>query len=342
MRIAMAAFWAACLVSAPLMAQDRITPDVCAVSAAELAVDAGAESAAAPSEVNGTGRFWQVTAPTGQVSYLWGSLHSSDPAILALPEPVQTALGSARVLVLESDPRPKSRTEIAERALQAGVWIAAADGPWDKPWMDGSVRGWAIERIAALTQTDDAFSALTDAGLAYYLMSDPCEDFSAPSVPTQDLRFLLAAHEAGIPVAGLEPWDAFLTEMTQPERQDEARALALVNAAFLDPDQYHQARVAGFRLYLEGRIGQLRAASGAFLAKQFGADEAARLTGLADRYLIGERNRKFVRALGKHLTDGGAMIVVGAFHLPGEGGLIALLQADGYQVSRVPLPGEAR
>lgn len=324
----------------PLAAQDRFTSEVCTLSPAELA-DPAPVADDSPAMLNGTGRFWRITAPDGQVSYLWGSLHSSDPAILALPEPVRQAVQSARVLVLESDPRPKSRTEIAERALQAGVWLAPADQPWNKPWLEGAARGWAMERIAGLTQDDSAFPALTDMGLAYFLLSDPCEDFAASVLPTQDQRFLLTAHEARLPVASLEPWDAFLTEMSQPERQEEVRALARINAAFLDPDGYREARIATFRLYLAGRIGDLRAASTDFLAEKFGAKEAARLTELADRYLVDERNQRFARSIRKHLDGGAAMIVVGAFHLPGQAGLIALLQAEGYRAERVPLTGEA-
>lgn len=327
------------MAATPVGAQDAITPDVCAVSATELALPSvlSTDPVAAPF---GVGRLWRVTAPGGQVSHVWGSLHSSDRAILDLPVQATEALASARVLVMESDPRPKSRTEIAERALQAGVWLAPADQPWDKTWLDGPARTWAEERIAALTQDDGAFAALTDMGLAYLLMSDPCEDFAAPALPSQDMLFLLKAHQAGLAVASLEHWDAFLTEMSQPERAEEVRALARINAAFLNPEGYHAARAETFRLYLAGRIADLRRASGGYLATRFGGAEAARLTELADRYLIGERNRRFARALARHLDEGGAMVVVGAFHLGGEAGLLALLRAGGYGVERIPLPGE--
>jgi len=324
----------------PVGAQDAITPDVCAVTAAELALPPGppANLTAVPF---GIGRLWRVTAPGGRVSHVWGSLHSSDRAILNLPEQVAEALASSRVLVMESDPRPKSRTEIAERALQAGVWLAPSDQPWDKPWLDGPARAWAEERIAAMTQDDGAFAALTDMGLAYLLMSDPCEDFAAPALPSQDMLFLLKAHQAGLAVASLEYWDAFLTEMSQPERAEEVRALARINAAFLNPDGYHDARAETFRLYQAGRIADLRRASEGYLATRFGGAEAARLTELADRYLIDERNRRFVRAMGRHLDEGGAMVVVGALHLGGEAGLLALLRDGGYEVERIRLPGEA-
>lgn len=325
----------------PLSAQEAITPEVCAVTAAELAAPDPVSAQGTRTQVNGLGRFWRLTAASGQVSYLWGSLHSSDPAILALPSEVEAALGQARVLILESDPRAKSRTEIAERALQAGVWLAPSDQPWDKPWLTGPARVWAEERVAGLMQDDAAFAALTDMGLASLLLTDPCEDFAAGAVPTQDLLFLLKGLGAGLDVASLEPWDAFLTEMSQPERKAEVQALARINAAFLNPEGYHMARVAAFRLYLAGQIADLRAASGDYLASQFGPDEAARLTALADRYLIGERNQRFARALAPRLEEGGVFAVVGAFHLPGEDGLLSLLQAKGYRVERLPVGTEA-
>jgi hypothetical protein len=36
---------------------------------------------------NGTGRFWQITAPNGARSHLWGTLHSSHAPVLDLPRP---------------------------------------------------------------------------------------------------------------------------------------------------------------------------------------------------------------------------------------------------------------
>jgi hypothetical protein len=35
------------------------------------------------------------------------------------------------------------------------------------------------------------------------------------------------------------------------------------------------------------------------------------------------------------LGEGGAFIAIGALHLPGETGLLSLLAAQGYQISRV-------
>ncbi len=48
-----------------------------------------------------------------------------------------------------------------------------------------------------------------------------------------------------------------------------------------------------------------------------------------------ERNRTMVERMAPRLGEGGAFIAIGALHLPGETGLLSLLAAQGYQISRV-------
>jgi uncharacterized protein YbaP (TraB family) len=63
--------------------------------------------------------------------------------------------------------------------------------------------------------------------------------------------------------------------------------------------------------------------------------EAAMLSGMEAgdmEVLLDERNQAWVPKLAPELNKGGLFIAVGALHLPGEQGLIALLQAEGYKL----------
>lgn len=53
------------------------------------------------------------------------------------------------------------------------------------------------------------------------------------------------------------------------------------------------------------------------------------------RRLIVERNARMVERMEPRLREGDALIAVGAAHLPGERGILALLEARGYRIDRV-------
>lgn len=83
-------------------------------------------------------------------------------------------------------------------------------------------------------------------------------------------------------------------------------------------------------------------------------DQLSRLVGesygdpaAAARYLeimVNERNRHWMAPLSRYLNEGEAVVVVGAMHLPGPGGLMALLRSRGFEVRerRVPAYGQPR
>lgn len=331
-------------LSHPAMAQDWITPESCAIDAAALTDAAPADTATAVLAAdipNGEGRLWQVTAPGGQVSHLWGTLHSSDPSVARPVPELARLIEDARVLLIERDPRAQDRQELSERALQFGVWLAPEHVPYDKPWLTGPAADWARARVAGIFQDPGVFATLTDAGLAFYLFADPCEDFAAGALPVQDDRLLQAALDAGVAARGLEDWDALLSDLSDPERADVARALVQVQAAYLNPEGFSQARRAGVHLYRQGRIGLMMAGDRLYLERFFGAQQGATLRHTAQDYLIAERNRRFLRIMRAELDTGGALVAVGAFHLPGKDGLVAGLRAAGYRVDRLPVAGEA-
>jgi uncharacterized protein YbaP (TraB family) len=54
------------------------------------------------------------------------------------------------------------------------------------------------------------------------------------------------------------------------------------------------------------------------------------------RQLLGARNKIMVERMSALLDSGGAFVAVGALHLVGKGGLIALLREAGYNVTAIP------
>jgi hypothetical protein len=77
------------------------------------------------------------------------------------------------------------------------------------------------------------------------------------------------------------------------------------------------------------------------LAAMMAINEAAMQIGdrrLAEKFqrrLIVDRNHRMAERLEPYLKQGGAFVAVGALHLPGEQGLVRLLEERGYAVRRV-------
>jgi len=54
--------------------------------------------------------------------------------------------------------------------------------------------------------------------------------------------------------------------------------------------------------------------------------------------MIRERNLAWIPVMRRFLDEGHAVVIVGAAHLPGPTGLIALLKAARYRVETIELP----
>jgi hypothetical protein len=81
---------------------------------------------------NSQGRFWRITASCGEVSHLWGTMHSSHRAIPTHPTEVEATLRDARVLAIEADPDLDSRDEVEALYDPAATW---------RPWTDSNGPG---------------------------------------------------------------------------------------------------------------------------------------------------------------------------------------------------------
>jgi uncharacterized protein YbaP (TraB family) len=65
-----------------------------------------------------------------------------------------------------------------------------------------------------------------------------------------------------------------------------------------------------------------------------GADEAESYAAFQEA-MVDARNRHMAEAARPILDEGGAFVAVGALHLAGKDGLVALLRKDGYAVEAV-------
>jgi uncharacterized protein YbaP (TraB family) len=332
------------------LAQDWASAEVCTVETAEIVADVFAPKgldaleAEAADIANANGRFWRITSPEGAVSHLWGTFHSADRLILRLPDEVTEAISAARMVAVEVDYTFKSRDGFRDAQMMEGRFKDASD-PFAFEPGDGSiaglpqeVSGWIRDRALELGWTEDVDLVLSLPGMAEMLLSDPCEDFTQGVLPIQDDYIQLLGRLAGAEILGLEAPDEFITDLDA--RPETAQAIVGTYAAYLKPAETNAERATSFALYLEGRLGLMQAWDYDYQQQIYGPD-GLDLLQLTDEYLLEFRNVRFLERLTQDLQTGGVFVAVGAAHIPGPAGLVALLEEAGYTVTRIPLPGEA-
>lgn len=291
---------------------------------------------------NSRGLFWEITAPNGAVSHLWGTMHSNHPLILDLPDAVEAQITAARVILPEFDFIVKSRRALE---LRNAYHLRLREGrrnfifDTDSTGLSPDVIDWIASRLHGLGWGRSAANALTLGGLAEVILSDPCDDFAAGVFPIQDGRIQMLGLIAGATVKGLEHPNDLVRHLDQPENEDLALAMLAVYGSYLAPRKDARGRASIFAMYLQGRCGLMRATDAAYLKEVLKPDGAKKLA-LVDDYLLVERNHIFLKAARPELDEGSAFIAVGCAHLSGAQGMVSLLRNAGYTVTRIPLPGE--
>ncbi len=281
------------------------------------------EAAAIP---NGRGLLWRV-ARDGHVSYLFGTMHLTDPRVLDLPPAAAEALAGARTLAIETtdvlEPSNVSATLLAHpdlTLLADGTTLASLLPAADNEAVDAALaaRGIAPERVAKMKPwVVSAMLSLPACELAR----------QAEGAPVLDVALAKQARAAGKSVVGLET--ALSQFQAMASLPMSLHIAALVETARLGP------RVDDL---VETMIGVYQSGdTGAFLPlfRSAIAEDSGTATGFAafQAALITGRNQGMADRAIPLLNQGGAFIAVGALHLPGEDGLVARLRKAGYAVT---------
>jgi len=261
------------------------------------------------------GLLWEIIPQSGSPSYLLGTIHSEDPRVTKLPAPVQKKFDQARVFC-------------AEMKMDMATQIKMSQGMM---YLNGQKLDHKIDR--ELYQK--TVSLISGYGFPEQMvpMLKPWAAGLLLSVPKPEsgmfLDYLLyqAAQEQDKELCGLEtPNDvAQLFDNTPMETQVNLLRVAVREYSNLD-----QMVEEMLQLYLARDLSGLLEYSDRELEKS-GADVSA----LFNETLIGRRNQNMLENMQAHLAKGNAFIAVGALHLPGDIGLLRMLEEQGYRVRAI-------
>ena len=300
---------------------------VLAAEAPELLAEAERLAAAT---VNGDHRLWRVTAPNGAVGHLYGTMHVSDPTIVALSDEAQAAYDAAETVVIET-------TDVLNQEATAAAMLgrpdlmAFTDGRTLLDFMDEAEAEALDEALRARGMSLGATKALKPWVLLGSLALPECETTN----PDDFLDIALArdAIEEGRRVEGLETAVEQLEAMAS--LSIDMHVDGLLGSVLLGDSMDDVFRTMGL-MYREGEIGAIwpvMQAASAHLAP--GSEMADGDMAAFEEAVVTARNRTMAERAAPLYDGGGAFVAVGALHLPGEAGLVSLLRNAGYGVEPV-------
>lgn len=286
-----------------------------------LAAACGIATAAGPAPATSAPFLWEIEGPQAR-HYLLGSVHLLPPSAHPLPAALDAAYRATKAVVFETD-----LGALADPEVQGSMLGAARE---DRP---GGLKGQIGKSL---------YARLQERAAALGLPTPLCDDFRAwfcaltlELYPFQqagfgveygiDQHFYARARDDGRPVAGLESAAyqvALFADMPEALSKD-------LLAATLDQQTYSgQPPDELFRIW--------RAGDAAALEKLM-RDMRKRYPELYQR-LLSDRNRAWMPQLTERFRGAQPqLVIVGAAHLIGPDGLLALLKAQGLESK--PAPG---
>lgn len=281
---------------------------------------------AAESAENGKALYWKIEKGSLAPSYLYGTMHVSDSRITSLPEPVTAAIGQSKTVVLEvADLSPES---MGGAILGSANLIFYADGrSLADQLSDDELK--QVQAIAASAGIPADFAKTLKPWLVTTLLSaSDCERRQlASGAQVLDMRIAALAKAREVPVQGLETAEEQLASLSSvPEDQQ----VKILKAGLKYANRRDDLLETVAQMYLRRQMGAAMPFQVA-ISEKFGFS-AADFAGF-EKALLTDRNARMSQRAEPILAKGGAFIAVGALHLPGKAGLVALLRAAGYTVT---------
>ena len=259
------------------------------------------------------GLLWRVSRGGIQTGYIFGTIHVDDSEILDLPELVLSALNGSEFFVMEAVPSAKD-------AMEFSMSMFFMDGNRLDKLLPETLFNRTVSILERYSLTREMVSVMKP-WAAYIIMSYP-ENMGM----VLDLYLLQLAQRNGTQISGLETSSEQISIFSDMELDEQVRILA-------DTVCHYETLAADFtalkKLYKERDLEALY-----IYSQQYSFDNDSIYEEISER-LISERNARMVERMIGILDSSTAFIAVGAMHLPGENGILNLLEQNDYEITRI-------
>jgi uncharacterized protein YbaP (TraB family) len=264
------------------------------------------------------GLLWRVDKPGSAPSHVYGTIHVADARLAELPPLVRERFERAKSLMLEFVPDPYSR----ERFLEAAMFLDRQTLT-EKIGPDDFER--AVEQLQPIGLPREVVNKLKPWGVLLNLRNPKRAEHGAPL----DSQLLELARARRLPLDQIEGVEEQIFTFDEFPMESQV--------ALLKHSLAHRAELAELAertldAYLAGDLAGIWRLRERFVARhpQIAAHQA-----VMTKRVVHDRSVVMALRMQRHLRRGAAFVALGALHLYGEKGVLALLEADGYRAERV-------
>ena len=278
---------------------------------------------------NGNARFWRVEKKGTEPSYLFGTMHVTDPEIVNLAPKVKTALENADRVALElSEAADDNGKAMTTKLLASPDFLTAKKG---ESFKDGLSRQEFNKLKATFENHNLPFDLISNnkPWFVWMTLSLPaCEARrEAHGYHALDVEIGQNAKKLGKPVVGLETFDEQLSAIEKLPLSFQARS---IEDYLENPKFYVNMFYTETQLYKQSRIGEILVLDTMFKTTISKKDQE-----IFKDILMTKRNLRMSQRALPLIEQGNSFIAVGAAHMVGDSGLVEQLRKHGYKVSPI-------
>ncbi len=278
--------------------------------------------------VNGEALLWRVDKDGVASSYLFGTMHMSDPRVVALPQPAQAAFDEASTVVIETTDVLDQSKMMAAMLAEPGLMMFTDDTTLFS-LLSEEDRAEVEAALSARGIPPASVAKMKPWMIAAMVALPACElARKTAGAPVLDTELANQAQLAGKALAGLETVADQLGAMASLPMEFHLRGLVDTLALGDRVDDVIETMIV---LYLGGETGMFWPFLKAAVPSEAEMEADGGYAAFEER-MVTARNRTMAERAVPFLEDGGAFVAVGALHLPGPEGLVALLRERGYAV----------
>jgi uncharacterized protein YbaP (TraB family) len=282
---------------------------------------AGAALAAARAAPANAARFergllWQITRPGVPPSHVYGTIHVADERLGELPAPVRKAFDGSKSLLLEFVPDPYAR----ERFLEAAMF---ADGRTLEQTIGKDDFERALEQLRPIGLERGFVNKLKPWGVLLNLRA--ADENAAGPAAAVDAQLAALARDRRIPLGQIEGVEEQIFTFDECPMESQ---VALLKHSLAHRDELVALGARTLQAYLERDLAGIWR-----LREEFAARDAALVPHQAvfTKRVVYDRSVVMAFRMQRELRRGRAFVALGALHLYGERGVLALLEADGFK-----------